>query len=257
MNSYIRLFCMIMLAMLPLVSFGSAKDVIDGYVQDQTGQPLMGVEVGIKKTRFKASTNDKGFYAINYAPGPIQLTFSKEGYRDGALSIEIQAKSYFPAENVTLQVDNRSTSPDQLVDFIIKTMRSGSRKSFELAAIPTKQVSRDFLRQMAEANRPEVSEEEEAKAMNDLHKKHEVWKQKVLDSWSSVYRWSGVHGDGLNWTKVSYTVPKYKIKEDRGFKSLKTKVEIKDREATYYLKIDCVFMGGKWYLGDPLSLDFY
>lgn len=75
---------------------------IVGKVQDVFANPLADVTVKIQKSTFSAKTDNSGSYSLDYAPGSMKLIFSKTGYTTHILDLDIQQKSYFPAEIITL-----------------------------------------------------------------------------------------------------------------------------------------------------------
>jgi peptidyl-prolyl cis-trans isomerase C len=78
---------------------GCGKDEkIEGKVQDIFGNPIKDVTVKIQTSTFSAKTDESGNYSLDYAPGSMKLVFSKEGYTTGILDLNIQQKTYFPAE---------------------------------------------------------------------------------------------------------------------------------------------------------------
>ena len=82
---------------------GCGKDErIEGKVQDIFGNPLKDVNVKIKTSTFSSITDESGSYSLDYVPGSMKLLFSKDGYTTRSLDLNIQQKTYFPAETLTL-----------------------------------------------------------------------------------------------------------------------------------------------------------
>ncbi len=75
---------------------------IDGKILDAFGEPLPDVTVKIGKTTFSAKTDSSGQYLLDYAPGTMRLTFSKDGYTTMDLRLDIQQKTHFPVETMYL-----------------------------------------------------------------------------------------------------------------------------------------------------------
>jgi len=78
------------------------NEKIEGKVQDVFGNPLKDVVVKIQKSTFSSITDGSGDYSIDYAPGTINMVFSKNGYTTSGLDLNIQQKTHFPAEIITL-----------------------------------------------------------------------------------------------------------------------------------------------------------
>lgn len=91
----------LMIVMVCLGGCGKKKR-IEGTVYDVFGNPLKDVTVKIEKTTFTAITDNSGHYSLEYAPGPIKLIFSKDGYTTMSLNLNIQQKVHYPAEPVVL-----------------------------------------------------------------------------------------------------------------------------------------------------------
>ncbi|MCD6574155.1 carboxypeptidase regulatory-like domain-containing protein [Candidatus Aerophobetes bacterium] len=97
----VRILLLLLLFAVFLVGCGQRKR-IEGTVQDVFGNPLKGVTVKIEKSRFSSITDSAGKYSLDYAPGPLEIKFSKDGYTTIRLTLNIQQKSHYPAPNVVL-----------------------------------------------------------------------------------------------------------------------------------------------------------
>lgn len=91
----------LMLVVVCLCGCGK-NERIEGQVQDIFGTPVKGVTVKIQKSTFTSITDDSGRYSLDYAPGGIKLIFSKDGLTTNNLDLNIQQKSHYPAETITL-----------------------------------------------------------------------------------------------------------------------------------------------------------
>lgn len=97
-----RLHVLILVVSLFFLLNGCSKKNIEGTVSDPFGKGLAGVEVQILKSQFKATTSSDGKYSIEYVPGTFTIQYAKVGYTTHKLDLNIQQKSKFPAELVTL-----------------------------------------------------------------------------------------------------------------------------------------------------------
>jgi hypothetical protein len=82
--------------------YGCSKPIVEGEVKDISGQPLQGVSVKIKNTRLQTSTDEQGRYAIKYSLGAFTVLYTKDGYLDYEMHLNISSKDKIPAELITL-----------------------------------------------------------------------------------------------------------------------------------------------------------
>ena len=85
-----------------LLFSGCKSEKIEGKVKDIHSNPLQGVTVTIEKSKFSSITDKTGSYSVDYAPGQMRLVFSKPEYIPKYLDLNIQQKTYFPAEDIIL-----------------------------------------------------------------------------------------------------------------------------------------------------------
>jgi len=85
-----------------LLITGCGGKNIEGSVRDNFGNPLAEVTVAINNSAFSAITNHNGVYKIDYVPGDISLTYSKEGFTDAAATLNISQKAKYPMKDVVL-----------------------------------------------------------------------------------------------------------------------------------------------------------
>jgi hypothetical protein len=76
--------------------------VLVGKLFDCFGRPLEGVSVAVVNSKFATSTDSQGNYTLGYVPGAIQLSYSKQGYYDGDVSLQIAAPATYPVQDVCL-----------------------------------------------------------------------------------------------------------------------------------------------------------
>jgi len=78
------------------------KPQITGEVWDGFDQPLQDAIISVQGTTFKAATDEKGKYAVEYVPGKIKLVITKSGYTTAELDFDIAVEATLPAEKVVL-----------------------------------------------------------------------------------------------------------------------------------------------------------
>jgi len=101
-NSWVHYSIFVFMLGAILFTSCSKNERIEGKVQDVFGNSLSDVTVKIEKSTFSAKTDGSGQYSLDYVPGSINLTFSKNGYTTRNLSLDIQQKAYFPTETMVL-----------------------------------------------------------------------------------------------------------------------------------------------------------
>lgn len=93
----------VFLIMASILIIGCEKnEKIEGKVEDIFGNPLKDVTIKIQKSTFSSTTDGSGSYSLDYAPGTIALVFSKPGFTTSNLELNIQQKTRYPAEVITL-----------------------------------------------------------------------------------------------------------------------------------------------------------
>ena len=80
----------------------AGNEYIEGTVVDMFGNPLEGVVIKISNSAFETTTDSDGAYALDYVPGALNITYTKDGYTSDKLDIELHQKAHFPAQEVTL-----------------------------------------------------------------------------------------------------------------------------------------------------------
>ena len=80
--------------------WGNAE--IKGIVKDCAGKPIEGVQVKIKHSKYSDSTNREGKYSVEYVPGAFTVLYTKTGYCNYQLDLNLTSKSEFPIEDVIL-----------------------------------------------------------------------------------------------------------------------------------------------------------
>ena len=69
----------------------SKKPEVTGEVLDGFGKPLPGATVTIAQTTFATTTDNGGRYAVEYVPGKVLVTVTKEGYTSQNLALDMRA----------------------------------------------------------------------------------------------------------------------------------------------------------------------
>lgn len=92
----------IFLLLMVVLLISCAEPTIDGKITDNFNQPIPNADVKIEGSSIKTTTNSDGEYSINFIPGNnIKVLFSKQGYMDSEINLNISAKESFPAETVS------------------------------------------------------------------------------------------------------------------------------------------------------------
>jgi hypothetical protein len=68
-----------------------------------TVEDRSGVTVRVEHSGFKAISDEKGSYCLDYAPGAFRVLFGKAGYFPHAVPLNLATKTAFPMEDVELQ----------------------------------------------------------------------------------------------------------------------------------------------------------
>jgi Carboxypeptidase regulatory-like domain len=86
----------------PGVTAAPGIAALTGKVLDGFGKPLAGATVSVANTTFSSSTGIDGGYSVAYVPGGIRVIYSKEGYYQANLDLQISVSSNYPVQDVTL-----------------------------------------------------------------------------------------------------------------------------------------------------------
>ena len=79
----------------------SRQGTLTGQVVDGFDNVVKDVEVKIKKTDFTTKTDENGRYWINFDPGKIVISFSKEGYAKQTFPLNLHETSEVPMPKLT------------------------------------------------------------------------------------------------------------------------------------------------------------
>lgn len=238
-----RLF--FLLNLIPFLS-GCSDSRIDGYVQNGIGEPLSGVAVTIEKSRFDANTDSEGRYSIDYAPGPIRLSFTKDGYATEVLDLNIQEKVRYPAKTINLFSYNDNKSPQKLSKSIIHSLRNEAHESFNFIAFPPKEIARQYVESLS----PESFSEQRIAEFDMNYKR---WKTITLSGWAEVHE-TAEH-IGLDWEAVAYK--DVEISPARhSKKDVRMKIMFASNKKDYAISTKATPIGDNWYLSDTLSLNY-
>ena len=107
-------------------------DMIEGYVYEEAGEPLPGVNVLVKGTNYGTVTDLDGYYALKVPPHHQVLNFSFIGYISEDVSI-----GYQPTLNVHLQPDVKQLQEVVVVGFGVgnKMSLTGSVATLQAASL--------------------------------------------------------------------------------------------------------------------------
>lgn len=92
---------LIILGVLVII-LGCSKPRITGKVIDEAMEPLSDATISIINSDFSSKTNNNGEFALDFAPGKITLTASKESYTSDTLNLEISQHIKYPLQNIRL-----------------------------------------------------------------------------------------------------------------------------------------------------------
>ena len=219
------------------------SDVIEGIVQDDKGFPLEGVKVTITKSRFTAETDSKGIYNIEYAPGPITLEFSKKGYFTETLDLVIHEKSHFPAKEIQLRAYSQE-SPEKLAKSILLTYINNDQSSFEVLAIPKKEIIVNFLENNMKEHNKETAEH--------MYNNYDQKQHDILDSWIKVNE--KAKQAGVDWKKINPTIVEFDVGNSEGIEYTMLDVFFLSNNRSYRIHSDsCINVQGKWHFMSKIS----
>lgn len=88
---------------------------VTGQVLDGSGKPLSGATVNVENTTFTTITDDAGRYSVEYIPGKVQVSITKQGYTSERLALEIATKATYPAQSVKLYLTLTRESAEALI----------------------------------------------------------------------------------------------------------------------------------------------
>jgi hypothetical protein len=72
---------------------------LSGRVFSCFGQPLAGVSVQVKNTRFATLTDAAGNYSVSYVPGTLKVSYEKQGYYPVSLDLQIATSAAYPVQD--------------------------------------------------------------------------------------------------------------------------------------------------------------
>ncbi len=133
------------------------KGKIQGQITDNFGQPVSGVSISIENSGYQTTTNDKGVFRLEYAPGLFKLIMQRDGYVGLEQELNLADDSGYKLGDIRMirfqtlrgmAVDNfgapLADATVELVD-IGKTAKSGPDGRFEIAGLAGKHTIRVVL----------------------------------------------------------------------------------------------------------------
>jgi len=102
MSKSLRICSYYLLPFMFLAGNAFGFGTIKGTVVDGFGIPLEGVSVEMKDTEYKEVTDAKGFYKIKYTPGIANILYSKAGYTNNKVSLNVSEETDADHKPVTL-----------------------------------------------------------------------------------------------------------------------------------------------------------
>lgn len=76
--------------------------IIHGVALDNFGKPVSGAAVQVTGMDFKTTTDKNGSYRISYLPGQVNIEFTKQGYFNTQLILNLATKENVPAKQIVL-----------------------------------------------------------------------------------------------------------------------------------------------------------
>ncbi len=116
---YVTKACLL-LAMLLSSAAAMAQYTVNGTVQNEAGEPLIGVSIIVKGTTSGTVTDFNGEFSLNVRQDPATLEFSYTGYKQK----EVEASSSNTTVNVTLEEDIAN-----LEEVIVTGLASGIKRA--------------------------------------------------------------------------------------------------------------------------------
>lgn len=108
-------FLVVLLVLFPLFTSAQGRATISGYVSDENGEMLIGVNIYVPNTSFGTVSNTYGFYSLTMPMGSYTLLYSFIGYEVHQASITLGADMI---SNITLKSESQ-----QIGEVLITTVR--------------------------------------------------------------------------------------------------------------------------------------
>ena len=108
-----------------------------------------GVTIQIGHTRLSTLSDGQGNYTVGYIAGQFDVTYSKEGYHQEVISLNVAAGQQYPMQHITLR-EIGHLSPELLAASVVKTFTAQDFTSFSQFATPTKDELISLVRQEAD-----------------------------------------------------------------------------------------------------------
>jgi hypothetical protein len=207
-----KIFLLLMTALLLAIFFCScAAKKIEGQVFDNFNQPLEGVIVTIVNSTFQAITDSKGYYRIDYVPGSINLSYTKQGYTSENINLDIMRKESYPVQKIVL---NKIPTSSEVKDLIIKQVGFPQYRTMSINKeyLQSEKVMWGYA-QIREWEGAYLTDQELIESLNFYHNNKLVVIGKK--SFEGTNRWSGVRKP---WTVYTVTPiekgKKYLVREN-------------------------------------------
>jgi len=171
--AYFLCVCVVVM-MLP-----GCKGKIQGQIIDNFGQPVAGVSIGIENSGYQTTSNAKGAFRLEYAPGLFKLVLNKDGYVGFQQELNLADDSGYKMGEVRMvryqtlrgvAVDNfgvpLANATAEVID-LGKTAQSQADGKFEIAGLAGNHSLKIVLDgYLARVNELVIPEQEEAEIGN-------------------------------------------------------------------------------------------
>lgn len=221
------------------------NEQIEGYILDNNGKSLEGVKVNIKGSNFETMTDSNGFYALDFAQGEIEISFTKEGYFSNELLLTLYSKAYYPAADITLRSCSNHKTPRALAESVLQTMVNNDLETFSKYCLPTQN---QIIAEINASTPEKIREKLLTRIKRDYQKEVHDGSTRSWDFWRNETPLSCI--EKFDWSRVRAGDIEVELEKNKiGFDSAKITYQIfgGDSEPFRTLKIDAALIDGYWY----------
>lgn len=179
MTASIHKLARILAICVVVMMLSGCKGKIQGQIIDNFGQPVAGVSIGIENSGYQTTSNGKGAFRLEYAPGLFKLVLNKDGYVGVQQELNLADDSGYKMGEVRMvrfqtlrgvAVDNfgvpLANATVEIID-LGKTAQSQVDGRFEIAGLAGNHSLRIVLDgYLARANELVIPEEEDVEIGN-------------------------------------------------------------------------------------------
>lgn len=229
---------------IAFLSACSKSPSLNGKVTNTQGEPLDGVSISINNSRFSTVSSEEGTYKLPYTPGKFEVNFTRPGYKEQKLVLEISNETQFPVSDVVLSGLNNT--PEALAKSVFDTLVNNDKAEYSKWVFPTI----DLLVSLREE--PENEKVKKMLRVLTAPKEYEKYKAMSIDAWSEV-RNSLSKRRNMNWRQAVLSRAEYKT-EFNDFEFANIELFMKANNRSHVIKIDAVKLGEQWFPMEGLRL---